>query len=97
MSNLVIADLEISLELDRDARRALCGGVDFGAANGMFGGQAGADLSSIVGNGGLSLFSPTVVVNTVVNPQILLQLNTVTQSLTNIGAIIESATSSLHG
>jgi hypothetical protein len=95
MTSLVVADLEISSELDRDARCALRGGVDLGALNGMFGVNSGTDFSSVVEDGGLRLFSPTVVVNTVVNPQLLLQLNTVTQNLTNIGAIIESATSSI--
>jgi hypothetical protein len=96
MTTLLVADLEVSAELDTEARRALRGGVDFGSLNGMFGGQAGASLTSVVDGGGLRLFSPTVVVNTVVNPQLLVQLNTVTQNLTNIGAIIESAAHSIR-
>jgi hypothetical protein len=96
MTTLVVVDLELSTELDRDARRALCGGAGLGSLNDMFGANSGTNFSSVVGSGGLSLFSPTIVVNTVVNPQLLVQLNTVTQSLTNIGAIIESATSSVR-
>ncbi len=82
MSNLAIDDLPKDIELDRAACVAIMGGTNNVGQGSMVGPVAGT--IGMGGGGGISLFSPNIAIQTIVNTPVTVQLATVLEQLQNI-------------
>ncbi|MFK7913432.1 MAG: hypothetical protein AB8B93_05920 [Pseudomonadales bacterium] len=82
MMSITISDLATAADLDQQALLAVTGGnsgIGQGAATGPVSGLIGVGAG-----GGISLFSPVIAIQTIVNTPVTVQLATVLEQIQNI-------------